>query len=149
VAWARGRRCGKYNAKKTVLDGVTYASKLEARRANELAMLERAGAIVGLQRQVPFDLNVNGHLICRYIADFCYTTAETGESVVEDVKGMLTPEFRLKAKLMEAIHGIVIQVWTGKPQWALDVNKGRWLRKTKPPASPKTSMRGAGSPRKS
>jgi len=149
VVWARGRRCGKYNAKKTVLDGITYASKLEARRAGELAMLERAGAIVGLQRQVPFDLTVNGHLVCRYIADFTYTMTETGERVVEDAKGILTPEFRLKAKLMEAIFGIVVQVWTGKPQWALDTSRGRWLRKTPRPASPKTSMRGEGSRRKS
>lgn len=108
---------------------MVYASKLEARRANELALLERAGAITGLRRQVPFEMIVNGHLVCKYIADFTYTTTETGESVVEDVKGVLTPEFRLKAKLMEALHGIVIQVWTGKPQWSLDVDKGRWLRK--------------------
>ena len=129
------------------MDGVTYASKLEARRANELALLERAGAIVGLQRQVPFEIVVNGHNICRYIADFTYTTTETGESVCEDCKGMLTPEFRLKAKLMEAANGIVIQVWTGKPQWALDVNRGQWLRKTPTKRSGKTKpSRGETSP---
>ena len=143
MAWARGKRCGKFNAKRTPgTDGVVYASKLEARRANELALLERAGAITGLRRQVPFEMIVNGHLVCKYIADFTYTTTETGESVVEDVKGVLTPEFRLKAKLMEALHGIVIQVWTGKPQWSLDTHKGRWLRQTGRPRSRKTSARG-------
>ena len=143
------RRCGKYNAKRTTVDGITYASKLEARRANELAMLERAGAIVGLQRQVPFEMTVNGHLVCKYVSDFVYVIPTTGERVVEDAKGVLTPEFRLKAKLMEAIHGIVIQVWTGKPQWSLDTKAGRWLRRTKPPASPKTSRGGGASPRNS
>jgi len=143
------RRAGwsKYGAKKTTVDGVTYASKLEARRANELALLQRAGAIAGLQRQVPFDLVVNGHHVCRYISDFCYTTTETGERVVEDAKGMLTTEFRLKAKLMEAIHGIVVQVWTGKPQWALDTVRGRWLRRTPTKRNSKTKPSlGASSP---
>jgi len=145
------RRAGwsKYRAVRTTLDGITYASKLEARRAGELAMLEREGVITGLRRQVPFDIVVNGHQICRYVADFCYTAMDSGESVCEDVKGVLTPEFKLKAKLLEATAGIVIQVWTGKPTWVLDVNKGRWLRKTPRPASPKTSMRGAGSPKRS
>lgn len=112
-------------------------------------MLERAGAIAGLTRQIPFDLTVNGHLVCRYICDFVYVIPTTGERVVEDAKGVLTPEFRLKAKLMEAIHGIVVQVWTGKPQWSLDVKQGRWLRQTRPPASRKTSPAGAASPRNS
>lgn len=143
------RRRGKYGAVKTTIDGVRFDSKLEARRWNELKMLERAGAITGLQRQIPFDLMVNGHLVCQYRADFAYVQPTTGERVVEDAKGVLTPEFRLKAKLMEAIHGIVIQLWTGKPQWALDVHKGRWLRRTPTRASRTTSARGAGSPSKS
>lgn len=137
-------RRNKFGARKTVLDGLTFDSKLEARRWSELRMLERAGEIVGLQRQVPFDLAVNGHLVCRYIADFCFTATSTGERIVEDVKGVMTPEFRLKAKLMEACHGIVIQVWTGKPSWKLDVNKGRWLRGTRPARSRKTTSRGTG-----
>jgi Protein of unknown function (DUF1064) len=141
------KRRGKYGAVKTKLDGFTFASKLEARRWGELKMLERSGAISGLQRQVPFDLIVNGHHVCRYIADFCYTTTDSGESVCEDAKGVLTPEFRLKAKLMEAIHGIVVQVWTGKPQWGLDVKAGRWLRRTPTKRSGKTKpSRGASSP---
>ena len=146
MAWGRGKRCGKYNAKKTVVDGVTFASKLEARRWNELLLMQRVGEIQSLQRQVPFDLVVNGHLICRYIADFCYAMTETGERVTEDAKGILTPEFRLKAKLMEALYGIVVQIWTGRPRWELDTSKGRWLRRTPRQRSPKSASRGAGSP---
>lgn len=141
----RGKAWNKFGAKKTKIGDLTFDSKLEARRWNELKMLERGGAIAFLQRQVPYDLTVNGHHICRYVADFVYVTRESMETTVEDAKGVLTPEFRLKAKLMEACFGIVIQVWTGKPQWKLDVNKGRWLRRTRPPASPKTRARGAGS----
>ena len=141
------RRAGwsKYGAVKTVVDGVRFDSKLEARRWNELLMLQRAKAITDLQRQVPFDLIVNGHHVARYIADAVYTVTETGERTIEDCKSpaTLTPEFRIKAKLLEALHGIVIQIYAAKPQWALDVNKGRWCRKTPPPASRKTSGRGA------
>lgn len=141
----------KFGAVKTTVDGVRFDSKLEAKRWNELLMLQRAKAITDLQRQVPFDLMVNGHHVTKYIADAVYTVTETGERLVEDCKSpaTLTPEFRIKAKLMEALYGIVVQIYAAKPQWALDVNKGRWLRKTKPPASPKTSMRGAGSPKRS
>jgi len=125
----RGRGWSKYGAKKTVVDGITFPSKLEAKRYGELRMLERSGAITALQRQVPFDLKVNGHLICRYIADFTYTQTTTGEIVTEDAKGVMTPAFRLKAKLMEAVHGIVVQVWTGRRQSAPGVAKGQsWLR---------------------
>jgi hypothetical protein len=147
----RGRGWSKYRAVKTTVDGITFASKLEARRYNELLMLQRNGAIRSLKRQVPFDLVVNGHHVCRYIADFTYELTSDGmmETVCEDAKGVMTPEFRLKAKLMEAIHGIVIQVWTGKPQWSLDTKAGRWLRRTRRPASRKTSSRTEGSPARS
>lgn len=139
------RRRGKYGAVKATVDGIRFDSKLEAARWQELLLLQKAGMISGLQRQVPFDLTLNGHLICRYVADFVYTTTETGETTVEDAKGILTPEFRLKAKMMEACHGIVVQIWTGKPRWALDVNRGKWLRETRPASSRKTLSAGGGS----
>ena len=140
----RGRGWSKYGAKKTVVDGITFPSKLEAKRYGELRMLERSGAITALQRQVPFDLKVNGHLICRYIADFTYTQTATGEIVVEDAKGVMTPAFRLKAKLMEAVHGIVVQVWTGRSRSAPGVARGQsWLR-IAAKRTRKTSSRGGG-----
>ncbi len=140
----RGRGWSKYGAKKTVVDGITFRSKLEAKRYGELRMLERSGAITALLRQVPFDLKVNGNLICRYIADFTYTQAATGEIVCEDAKGVMTPAFRLKAKLMEAVHGIVVQVWTGRSRSAPGVAKGRsWLR-IAAKRTRKTSSRGGG-----
>lgn len=101
---ARGRN--KFGAQATVVDGIRFDSRLEARRWGDLQVLARQGLITSLERQVSFALEVNGQLIARYIADFTYL--EGGALVVEDAKGHRTPEYRLKAKLMKAIHGIII-----------------------------------------
>ena len=101
----------KYFAKKTVAMGLTFDSRWEAERWGQLKSMERAGAIDQLERQIKYELNVNGQKICSYIADYTYLLLdEDGSSrfIVEDAKGVLTPEFRLKKKLMLAIHGIDI-----------------------------------------
>lgn len=101
-------RKGKYNNIKTEVDGLLFDSKKEAARYIELKHLVRAGQISDLQRQVKFKLEVNGEKICNYLADFTYTN-HRGENVTEDVKGILTDVYRLKKKLMKAIHGIEIK----------------------------------------
>jgi len=53
-------------------DGRRYASKGEARRAQQLQLLERAGKIEKLEYQVRFPLVVLGVKICTYVADFRY-----------------------------------------------------------------------------
>lgn len=98
----------KYRSKRTTVDGITFASKAEARRYGELKLLERAGKIQGLELQPRFDLVVMGRKVARYVADFAYTERATGKPVLEDVKGMKTPVYRLKAKLMQALYGITI-----------------------------------------
>ena len=101
----------KYLNRKTVVDGIKFDSAKEARRYGELKLLERAGQITGLEIQPSFRLVVNNCLICTYKADFRYTTDTPhvrGLVVVEDVKGMKTPVYRLKKKLMLAIHGVEI-----------------------------------------
>jgi hypothetical protein len=99
----------KYRAQPVVIDGIRFASKAEARRYGQLKLLEKAGEISGLQLQPKFPIVVNGVKVCAYIADFAYFTA-TGR-VVEDVKGVQTPMFRLKRKLVEAIYpGVQIAV---------------------------------------
>ena len=95
----------KYNNKKVSIDGRTFDSKLEASRYVQLKRLEEGGVITGLQCQVPFALEINGHLICKYIADFAYVDIDK-HRVIEDAKGMRTREYQLKRKLMRAIHGI-------------------------------------------
>jgi Protein of unknown function (DUF1064) len=115
----------KYRAIRTVVDGISFASKKEARRYSELKLMEKAGEIARLKWQVPFDLKVNSVKICRYVADFTYdqivgynpggptdspldSPFEVVVRVVEDTKGFRTPLYRLKARLMDALYGIKI-----------------------------------------
>jgi hypothetical protein len=105
---ARKGRRSKYGAVRTTIDGITFASKAEARRYRELRLLEQAGEIVLLTVQPKFPLVVDGVKVCDYVADFRYSTPNA-EVVVEDVKGVRTPVYRLKAKLMKALYGITIR----------------------------------------
>lgn len=79
-----------------------------------MSLLERAGTIQNLKRQVKFELipsqRVDGKVIerpCTYIADFVYT--ENGKMVVEDTKGFRTTDYIIKRKLLLWVHGIRIQ----------------------------------------
>jgi len=103
----KNKRKNKYNAHKVELDGMTFASKLEARRYQELKNLQQEGVVSNLLTQIRFDLIVNGQQICAYIADFQYF--ENGETVVEDAKGKKTKEYQIKKKLMLACYGIAIK----------------------------------------
>jgi hypothetical protein len=99
----------KYGAVRTVVDGLTFASKKEARRYSELRLLERAGEIGALTLQPRYPLKVNGKLVCTYVADFEYYPADPQKSkVVEDAKGVRTPAYVIKAKLFEALYGFKI-----------------------------------------
>lgn len=115
----------KYHSRKITRDGITFDSVKEYRRFCELSLLEKAGAITDLKRQVEFVLIpaqrepdtigkrggiIKGKTIeqkCSYVADFVYT--ENGKTVVEDVKGYKTPDYKIKKKLLLYIHGIRIK----------------------------------------
>lgn len=118
-----------HNKRMTTSDGIRHDSIKEGRRWNELKILERAGEIRDLKRQVKFVLipaqyesyqRISKHgkplkdgrkLIERelsYIADFVYVNVETGETVVEDTKGVRTKEYVIKRKLMLWIHKVKI-----------------------------------------
>ena len=88
-----------------------HQSTLECRRCDELHLMERGGLIRDLQAhpQPRYRLDVNDVHLCDYLADFRYTDAETGEEVVEDVKGWRTETYRLKKRLMLALHGVEIR----------------------------------------
>lgn len=108
-------RRSKYRNIRTTVDGIAFDSKREAARWTELRLLERAGQIRNLERQVSYALTVNGVKIGTYRCDFAYEDRKTDcdlmvwfVPVVEDVKGMLTPMYRLKKKLMKALHGVEI-----------------------------------------
>jgi hypothetical protein len=103
----------KYRNKKTVVDGVTFDSKREAARWSELLLLQRAGQISNLQRQVPivlaagvkFEGEARAKPALRLIVDFSYT--EAGRDVLEDVKSpaTITTAFQIKRHLLKALHG--------------------------------------------
>jgi len=99
----------KYHNKKTTIDGHTFDSKKEGDRYLELKQFQADGIISGLRLQVPFELipKQQGERACKYIADFVYM--ECGSLIVEDVKGVRTPVYKLKKKLMLERHGIKIR----------------------------------------
>ena len=108
----------KYHNQKTNLDGIEFDSRKEARRYAELLLMQRAGEIYDLQRQVQFVLipkqtdPITGKMLereAKYIADFTYRSCKTGRITVEDTKGMKTKDYILKRKLMLYRHGIKIQ----------------------------------------
>ena len=100
----------KYHAKPTIIDNIRFASLAEARRYQELQYLLSGGEIADLVLQPKFHMMVNGKKICTYAADFQYTIPATGEVIVEDVKGMETPVFRLKRKLLNTLYGFDVEI---------------------------------------
>ena len=111
----------KYGAKKTaiIFKGklVTFDSIAESVRAVELQRLEMAGEIKALSLQPSFTLQqtmkVRGKTVRSivYKADFEYL--EDGQTIIEDVKGVQTPVFKLKMKLF----------LTGYPKLVLRLSK--------------------------
>ena len=99
----------KFLNKKVVVDGIKFDSRKEADYYGTLKMRKMAGEIRDFKMQVPFRMEVNGELICKYIADFVVEYAN-GTQVI-DIKSDFTrknPVYRIKNKLMKAIHGITI-----------------------------------------
>lgn len=97
----------KYGNQKTLVAGHVFDSKREAERYQLLCILERAGRISDLELQPKYRLDVDGIHVADYIADFRYKDS-LGFTMVEDAKGVRTAVYRLKKKLMLAIHGIDI-----------------------------------------
>lgn len=119
-----------YNIKTRASDGIVFDSVKEARRWEQLLLLQKAGKITELRRQVAYELipaqyhtyprfSKKGERLkdgrkllerkVEYVADFVYTDAETGENIVEDAKGIRTKDYILKRKLMLAVHSIRIK----------------------------------------
>lgn len=122
----------KYYNKKVVIDGIEFDSQKEGHRYKELRLMQRAGKINQLRLQVPFELIPNQYetttvqlktktkqvqkLVERkveYVADFVYNDLESGETVVEDVKGYRSggayDVFKIKRKLMLQVYGIKVR----------------------------------------
>lgn len=122
----------KYHNKRVTHDGIEFDSKKEMYRYITLKIKQEAGMISDLRLQVSYEIipavyeeqevqlktKVKHVRRCvqkaaHYVADFVYKDQD-GNEVVEDVKGsssILTPEFRLKMKLMRYVHGIQIKIY--------------------------------------
>lgn len=110
----RGTKWGV--AKPTEVDGIKFASKLEAKRYGELKLLERANVISQLRVHPRFPLiGAQGPLTSEsgraleYVADFDYI--EGGKLVIIDTKGVITRDFVLKRALMKQ-RGLTITLVT-------------------------------------
>jgi hypothetical protein len=101
-------RRSKYGNKRTTVDGITFDSKAEAMRWLQLKALEKRGVIRALERQTPIDVTYEGVKLFRYRADFAYFEGQ--ERIYEDVKGVMTPVFRLKARVIKAMLKINIRI---------------------------------------
>lgn len=122
----------KYGSRKITRGGMTFDSLKEYRRFYELCLLEKAGKVTDLQRQVtipliptqreePCEVYKRGknkgmpkqgkviELAVNYVADFVYTDTATGETIVEDTKGFKTKDYILKRKMCLYFHGIRIK----------------------------------------
>lgn len=97
----------KYRNTPTAVDGIRFDSAREARRYATLRFRERLGLISDLELQPRYPLVVCGVKVGEYRADFRYRVP-TGGVIVEDAKGVRTPAYRLKRKLMLACYGVRI-----------------------------------------
>lgn len=100
-------RRNKYSNVRTVIDGITFDSKAEARHYCVLKAMENSGLIKMFTRQVRFIIATVGKRTRSYIADFVITLNDNTVEV-HDVKGFKTPVYQLKKFLMEEKHGIKI-----------------------------------------
>ena len=110
AAMAKDKKRSKYKAVRCEVDGEKFDSKKEARRWAELKMLKKAGQVRNINRQLAFELIVNGERVGAYVSDFIYERLTASgspkwEKVIEDCKGFRTPLYRLKKKLFEAQYG--------------------------------------------
>jgi len=112
---AKPKKRTKYrNKKATSKQGEKFDSEGELNRWEVLRLLEQAGKISDLRRQVLFQFVINGVKCGGYKADYVYI--ENGQQVVEDYKSVHTrklPMYQLKKKLMLAVHGIAIREVVG------------------------------------
>lgn len=112
-----GAKKPKYGNRKKIIDGIEFASTREALRYQDLALMQKAGQIRELRRQVPYPIYIKGAHICDWLADFAYIEPSTAMDVikgnwrvvVEDSKGCKTPVYRLKKRMVEAEYGIKIR----------------------------------------
>ena len=125
----------KYNAQGRYVGDLWCASEAEAIRYEQLVDMVSRGLVSKLETQVSFIITVNNVRIGVYRADFRYrwhgpeVADPRGILIVEEVKGLETPEWKLKCKLVEALYGFKISVikklsgkdWLDHPELATEL----------------------------
>lgn len=115
----------KYHAKPAEIDGQKFASRMEAEYYAHLLLLQKAGEVDSFTCQPKFQLqpayvDAAGKKVLpiHYVADFLVKYPDGSEKVI-DVKGMLTPAFRLKKKMFGYVFGreIVCVTKTNRAGW--------------------------------
>ncbi len=105
VRVSRGRQ--KYRAQPTLWFGLRFDSKAELNHWRMLSLLQTAGKISDLQRQVAYPLLVDGVKVGRITWDFQYIVNGTGEFVIADCKSPPTRKetaYRLRKRLFLACY---------------------------------------------
>lgn len=105
-------RFSKYKAVKTIVDGFTFASKLEAKYYQIYSAMENAGVIKNLKMQTSLPFIFEGKKIFTYKPDFEYDDSDGVHHYI-DVKSPITAKnqlFRLKRKLIESYYKIEIEI---------------------------------------
>lgn len=106
------KRRNKYNAQKTMFNGILYDSKLEARVAFKLESMRKAAGndrVTEIERQVTYSFDHNGVHICKYVCDFVITFAD-GRKEWWDAKGVEMREGKIKSHLMLAFYNITVKL---------------------------------------
>ena len=120
----------KYGAKKVTLDGITFDSKAESRYYEYLLKLKKTGVVEDFEMQKAFTLldrfahPQTGRIVraITYKADFEVLYAD-GRIEVVDIKGFLTPEFKIKAKMFMFRYQIplILLKWSAKDKKFVEV----------------------------
>jgi hypothetical protein len=108
-------RKSKYRNQPVVIDGLRFPSISEAERWQELKILERAGQITHLERQVSFTLYTkNAVALHKIVIDYIYF--ESGKRIAEDRKGIVTDLARAKLNHLAADYNLEVRITRkGKP----------------------------------
>lgn len=90
-------------------EGEKYRSGVELRYHRKLKLLQLAGDVVKIQREVTYEFVVNDYQVGSYILDFIVTYADGRVEYIDTKsKATLTALFKLKQALMLACHGITV-----------------------------------------
>lgn len=104
----------KYRNQVVETEDGRFDSKAEHRHWMLLKQMEKAGRVKNIKRQIVYELAPSVIVAnrkrppIRYVADFVYFDVEKKREICADVKGAITPEYRIKRHLMKSIHGIDI-----------------------------------------